>query len=245
MKVNGLCDAMGLVLRKAERIGLHRDGSLLKLSPFETERRRRIWWAIQGLDLASNVTTGATSMSLMADWDTQLPLNIEDGDISPQMQEMPKQRSGLTSMSHCLVGYWVIQQQRTFRGPDGQRLGVSWSVNTSLSIDVRRSLIDRLENGLNERYLRFCDPIKALDMTMLITSRAWITFLRRATLLPGRAFKDARDFTKEDQRALLASSIQMLEYHLAICTRQDLEPFRWYSRTFFPWTACKQSILFY
>ena len=30
----------GLVSRKAERLGLHRDGTLLKLSPAETERRR-------------------------------------------------------------------------------------------------------------------------------------------------------------------------------------------------------------
>ena len=178
-------------------------------------------------------------MSLMADWDTQLPLNIDDDDISPEMQEMPKERPGLTSMSYCLCGYWVLQQQRTICGPDGKRLGTSWVVNRSLSSDVRRSLVDRLENGLNERYLRFCDPIKALDMAMLLDSRAWMSFLRRATLLPGRAFKDARDFTKEDQRALLASSIQMLEYYQAIFTRPDLEPFRWHSKTFFPWSARK------
>ena len=238
-------DVMGFILRKAERIGLHRDGSLLKLSPFETERRRRIWWTIQTMDLVSNVVNGATSLSLLADWDTQLPLNIEDNDISPQMHEMPKERPGLTSMSHCLCGYWIIQQQRTFRGPDGKRLGFSWSVNKNLSPDERRCLIDRLENGLNERYLRLCDPIKALDMTMLITARSFISFLRRATILPERVFKDARDFTKEDQRALLPSSIQILEYYLAIFTREDIEPFWWHSKTFFPWNARKQSAPLY
>ena len=234
---------MGLMLRKAERIGLHRDGSLLKLSPFETESRRRIWWAIQALDTASNAMNGATSMNLLADWDTKLPLNIEDNDISPQMQKMPKERSGLTSMSHCLWRYWLIEEERTILGPDGRRLGMSWTVNEILPLDVRRSLIDRLENGLNERYLRFCDPIKALDMTILIIARAVINFLRRAILLPGPAFKDARDFTKEDQRALLASSVQMLEYDKAMFITQHVEPFRWHAKYFFPWSACEWSVL--
>ena len=182
-------------------------------------------------------------MSLMADWDTKLPLNIEDHDISPPMQEMPKERSGLTGMSHCLWWYWTLQEQRTFRGPDGKRLGWSWSVNRNLSLDLRRSRIDGLENELNNRFLRLCDPTKALDMIMLIMARTWINFQRRATLLPGPAFKDARDFTKDDQRALSATSVQMLEYYQEIFTSQHTEPFRWHHKTFFPWSACKQYAL--
>lgn len=43
---------MGVVIRNAERGGLHRDGSILGLSPYETERRRRVWWQLQHLDIA-------------------------------------------------------------------------------------------------------------------------------------------------------------------------------------------------
>ncbi len=40
----------GLVVRVAQYSGIHRDGTLLKLSTFETELRRRIWWALLALD---------------------------------------------------------------------------------------------------------------------------------------------------------------------------------------------------
>lgn len=230
---------MGIVVRKAERIGLHRDGALLKLSPFEIERRRRLWWCIQSVDLACSSVNGATSINLMADWDTRLPLNIEDNDMSPQLREMPKERIGLTSISHCLWRYWIIREHRQFFGPDGKRLGMTWTVDKRLPLEVRKSMIDKIEEDLNYQFLRFCDPIKSLDMIILTIARSVVNFLRRATLCPGPAFKDARQFTEDDRRALLASSVQMLEYYKVIFVTPSLEPFRWHLKYLFPWSACK------
>ena len=41
---------MGLAQRLAEGMGLHRDGTYLGLSPFETEMRRRLWWMMRMFD---------------------------------------------------------------------------------------------------------------------------------------------------------------------------------------------------
>ena len=40
----------GTAVRLGQRIGLHRDGTLIGLSPFETEIRRRVWWQLMALD---------------------------------------------------------------------------------------------------------------------------------------------------------------------------------------------------
>lgn len=40
----------GLAIRLAQSLGMHRDGSLFKLSPFDAEMRRRLWWGICILD---------------------------------------------------------------------------------------------------------------------------------------------------------------------------------------------------
>lgn len=36
----------GIASRIAERMGLHRDGTTLGLSPLRSEERRRIWWQV-------------------------------------------------------------------------------------------------------------------------------------------------------------------------------------------------------
>ncbi len=96
---------MGLVICNAEKLGVHRDGSLLGLSPVETEERRRLWWQMQHINLGLAVMTGVTPITLMADWDAKLPLNIEDDDLHPGMTEFPKERKGSTSMTYCMFTY--------------------------------------------------------------------------------------------------------------------------------------------
>lgn len=96
---------MGSIIRNAEKLGIHRDGTFLDLSPLETEERRRLCWHLQHLDLALAVRSGLTPLTLMGDWDAKLPLNIEDDDIDESMTDFPKERKGLTSMSYCLFTY--------------------------------------------------------------------------------------------------------------------------------------------
>jgi hypothetical protein len=40
----------GVANRIAHGMGVHRDGTILSLSPFETEMRSRIWWQINIFD---------------------------------------------------------------------------------------------------------------------------------------------------------------------------------------------------
>ena len=145
LSTQSLWSVMGLVIRNAEKLGIHRDGTLLGLSPVKTEERRRLWWQLQHFDLALAIKSGLTPQTLMADWDVKLPLNIEDGDISPSTTEAPPERKGLTSMSYCLFTYWVIDQQRQFFRGDNSRFEISWQLNQSIQQSTKDSLVDQLE----------------------------------------------------------------------------------------------------
>ena len=74
LSTQSLWSLMGLVIRNADKLGIHRDGTFLGLSPFETEDRRRLWWQLQHLGLALAVRCGLTPLTLMAKWDAKLPL---------------------------------------------------------------------------------------------------------------------------------------------------------------------------
>lgn len=53
----------GLAVRLAQALGMHRDGRLLNLSPFDAEMRRRLWWGICILDTpASEEYSGSTGV---------------------------------------------------------------------------------------------------------------------------------------------------------------------------------------
>ncbi|EFQ31543.1 fungal specific transcription factor domain-containing protein [Colletotrichum graminicola] len=95
----------GALVRIAQRMGLHRDGELLGLSPFETEIRRRIWWQIILLESKYAVLAGFCDAILPPNWNTKLPSNVNDADLVPGSLEPVKSREGATEMAFCLMTY--------------------------------------------------------------------------------------------------------------------------------------------
>jgi len=85
-------------------MGLHRDGELLGLPPFETEMRRRIWWQIILIDAVHALMSGLGQSLLPHSWDTKRPNNIHDADLYPAMTSL-QPRDGPTDMIYCLVSY--------------------------------------------------------------------------------------------------------------------------------------------
>ena len=237
--MRSLWSLMGAVIRNAERCGLHRDGTLLHLSPYETERRRRLWWQLQHLDIALGVKSGSISLTLTAPWDSKLPLNIEDEDIDPHMREAPKERQGLTSMSQCLTTYWILYEQRSFCRADGTKLGFTWAADTSLSRVEKEALIDRLEAGLNQRYLQFCDPIRPLDVLLQILARSFVYGMRRLALHPLAHDDKLSELSEHHRQELLDVCIGCLEYDIASHSSPSIKHFRWRFQGYFQWGARK------
>ena len=227
---------MGLAIRNGEKLGIHRDGTFLGLSPFETEDRRRLWWQLQYLDLILAIRLGATPLTLMAGWDVKLPLNIEDDDLTPDMKAFPKERKGLTSMSFCLFTYYVLDQQRQYHAGKGQ-FELSWSTNQTIPKQTKESFIDQLEEGLNKTFLQYCDPIKPLDTLLQLVARALTCTFRQRILLPVGGHSSHVDH--ENRRPLLAASMQLLEYAVTIHSHRLLKVFEWSAKNGFPWPACK------
>ena len=83
---------MGWVVRIAMVMGLHRDGEQFNLPPFEIEIRRRLWTSLLCMDFVYSIQIGLPSMIRNSDFDTKLPLNLNDDDLSEDLKQMPKPR---------------------------------------------------------------------------------------------------------------------------------------------------------
>lgn len=99
----------GLAHRVAQNLNIHRDGTKFVLSPFEVEMRRRLWWHICCLDCRAAENQGTTSSISDEMFDTEIPLNIDDADISPESDTFPKSKACRTDMTFCLASFEITK----------------------------------------------------------------------------------------------------------------------------------------
>jgi hypothetical protein len=94
---------IGIAIGIAFKIGLHRDGTELGLSPFQIEMRRRLWWQIYIIDIYTAEEYGTNPRILESWFDTKLPLNVNDASLDPDMRESPQTTYEKTEMLFVLM----------------------------------------------------------------------------------------------------------------------------------------------
>ncbi|KAK9461442.1 fungal-specific transcription factor domain-containing protein [Lipomyces oligophaga] len=85
--------SMGMVIRVTQSMGLHRDPKWFNISPFQSEIRRRMWSIVSSLDILYSINEGLPLTIRAGDHDVRTPLNINDIDISPIAEQLPRCRS--------------------------------------------------------------------------------------------------------------------------------------------------------
>lgn len=83
---------MGILVRTAQSMGMHRDPSYFGLPPFEAEERRRLWSLLLFLDCAWSVGQGLPFAINCEEQDVRSPANINDWDIMPRYSHLPVSR---------------------------------------------------------------------------------------------------------------------------------------------------------
>ena len=168
----------GLVVRISQTLGIHRDGSHFNLSPFEIEMRRRLWWQVCILDARASEDHGCDPTIVEAQFDTQMPLNVNDADLDPDMKEFPESQVGFTEMTFCIIRFEVANIfRRILYIPPGPNRCSSYFAN--LSIPEKEKWISECHQRLEEKYLKNCDmtvPLYWVTATIsrLIMSKMWL-----------------------------------------------------------------------
>ncbi|KAI0802605.1 fungal-specific transcription factor domain-containing protein [Xylaria sp. FL0064] len=94
--------AMGMLLRTALQLGLHRDPKNFPgMSVFEAEMRRRLWATILELNAQASLDSGTLPGISYDDFDTGPPANINDEDIDEDSTTL-KQHDGTTKTDGSL-----------------------------------------------------------------------------------------------------------------------------------------------
>ncbi|TVY88787.1 Aurofusarin cluster transcription factor [Lachnellula willkommii] len=149
----------GVAVRIAQRLGLHRDSSKYKVSPFDAEIRRRTWWQIAFLDGHASKLAGAGFHAWYSAFDTQVPLNISDSDLNPTMKEAPHEKDGATEMMFCSLRFDVavaIRKAATTPGISAEDGEAGWAMpHGPQHLQAKDKAINDLEAHFERKYLRY------------------------------------------------------------------------------------------
>ncbi|KAI9888517.1 MAG: hypothetical protein M1814_006851 [Vezdaea aestivalis] len=222
----------GVAVRLAISLGLHRDGTLFNISPFDTEMRRRLWWHVVILDNRVSEDQGSDPTITEESFDTKFALNVNDTDIWPGMDTPPTERSGGTDMTFPIVRQEIT---RTYR----RLTYVPPSSNTGnggqAPLETKVKWIEETSARLESKYLTHMNMSLALNwatatIARLIMAKLWLIvhhpFQQHAQPLP-RVTRDR----------LFDVSIDVIEYSTLLKTDKETKKWAWMHRTYVQWHA--------
>ncbi|KAH7366584.1 hypothetical protein BKA66DRAFT_573253 [Pyrenochaeta sp. MPI-SDFR-AT-0127] len=225
----------GIAQRIGQRIGLHRDGENLKIPPFETEMRRRLWWQIMMLEGFSQKLAGTGSSGAAFTGDVKMPSNFNDSDLFLGMKELPKEHDGATEMMFFLIRCFAAEFLK--RSADGHVTfdGV-WNKLTTNAVeaDIKDKAIDELDAIFQRKFLRYCDPS--------ITWHLMCSHLGKTIIFMMRFMARSTDYHKanmaQSQKDLLFDlALQILASQNLAYTMKEMQGFMWHVNLHFQWKA--------
>lgn len=155
----------GTVVRIAQKMGYHRDGEHFNLKPFETEMRRRIWWHVVTQDSKHAMGSGLNQSWVPSNWDTKLPLNLNDADLFPHSLQPLVPRDGPTEMAFILLLYhYQAFNLATHRQFEAAFMSLRHGDNfdpqepSGDPIETYRALVDKIDVKLADFEAKYVDP---------------------------------------------------------------------------------------
>jgi hypothetical protein len=156
--------------------------------------------------------------------DVPLPENLNDADIYPGMAEIPAAQGRVTEMLFCLtryeVGVFLAEHAKTLHCP-------------STAVSDRDQLINRLENLVDAKYLRYCDPAVPLHRIASGGARSAILKMRLIAHHPSLYPDKGKSLPQSEHDMIFATCVEMVELLIQGYSSQDIERFAWHLETAF------------
>ncbi|KAI0872634.1 fungal-specific transcription factor domain-containing protein [Hypoxylon argillaceum] len=233
----------GLVVKIAQSLGLHRDGTHFdNLTPFEIEMRRRLWWAICVLDLRSAEDQGCELTVVERSFDTRFPLNVNDNDISPEMTDFPPERIGSTDMTFCLIRYEICGLSRRVHAAASGMSPCPKESQVTLE-DHEDKLIEMYEH-IDQKYLKPC-PDKETDLLNWVSATIARLIMSKMSLVIYQPLmpSSGTELPSDVRDRLFMASIEVVEYSRVLNAEPKIRRWRWLFQTYNQWHAVAYLLL--
>ncbi|KAK0287024.1 hypothetical protein LTR35_004494 [Friedmanniomyces endolithicus] len=232
----------GLAIRIAGTLNLTQDGSKLNLPPFESEMRRRLWWALLYLEARTSELVGQNGGSLAQHHDVHLPANLNDSELFPDMQHLPESRPDATEMVYVLLKTTGLS---ILSGPPytGSR-AETWRKlhSTSVPTSEKADIVEALEHRIQENILRFCDLTIPLQALTLNSAQTFPTKMRLIANIPHRRDELHLPSSNGYSEDLFQLSLKLMRLQLDLFTNPSLRKWKWHWKGDFQWYALAELV---
>lgn len=229
----------GVAVRLAEGMGLHCEAGYSTVSPFEAEIRRRIWWQLKLDDLRAAELGGLpTYRGISSEDDTcKPPANLNDNELWPEMPIPEKESNKLTDMTFVLLRVELAtfrsktaarfsQKDRAANHPD--------EVAPKSDSATKENLVKEIEEILELKFLRYCDPLHPLQLSTMLIARYSLNIIRFFTHHPSR-WPSQEETPKSEREYLWKTSLALLEQYSIMQSDSRLQCFAWNAAYFLKW----------
>ncbi|KAJ3529566.1 hypothetical protein NM208_g9696 [Fusarium decemcellulare] len=221
----------GLLIRMAQAIGLHRDGSRFEhLSPFEVEQRRRVWWTLCVMDVRASEDQGTDFTITRNSFDTKMPLNVNVTDVEPDTKETPPERQTFTDMSFALAMFEIADVST--------QMVASSVASSGPSLEEQTRLLNGLRDKLDQGFFQYsAAPDEALYQVGVLCTRLVLSKLTLLIYLPTLFASPNERFSEEVKDKLLVAAIEVAEHNHALNSEEKCRQWRWIYQTYTHWYA--------
>ncbi|KAI8951874.1 fungal-specific transcription factor domain-containing protein [Xylaria longipes] len=233
----------GLVVKIAQSLGLHRDGTHFdNITPFDIEMRRRLWWAICVLDLRSAEDQGCELTVVERSFDTRFPLNVNDSEISPEMADFPPERIGSTDMTFCLIRYEICALSRRVHTAASGMAPCPKDSNITLE-EQEEKLIEMYEH-IDQKYLKL-SPAKETDLLSWVSATIARLIMSKMSLVIYQPLMPSTgtELPSGVRDRLFMASIEVVEYSRVLNAEPKIRRWRWLFQTYNQWHAVAYLLL--
>ncbi|RAQ54296.1 C6 transcription factor [Aspergillus flavus] len=207
----------GVLIRAAQSIGLHRDGTHFHLTPFDAEVRRRLWWQIIVLDYRAAEDHGLAVHGFGSRSDTRLPLHVNDSDLSPELRILPGPRAKWTEMSlFLLTSEIAIAFQKVYHTT------VDHTDNAQ-----RLQTVQELTAYLESTYLCHCDTNIPIQKVAWLSTRSLLSKFEFFVYQLSLNNEQSQEAVSSAAERTLISACACLEQSMELQTDDLLRGFRW------------------
>ncbi|KAG8528367.1 uncharacterized protein KY384_007285 [Bacidia gigantensis] len=231
----------GAAIRIAEGMGMRHDGTLLGLSPFETEIYRRIWWQLKMHDFkASELAGQAKFRDFEIDASTpKKPANVNDSDLYPSMTHAAPESEQLTDMIwitfRCDLASFAASQKVSMQ-KQGKAVFTSEEYVAMDDLTIKDGFIKKMQDMIETKYLRYCDPTDPLQLLTLLCGRAAANLVRFMAHHP-RRWANMDQVPAAEQEFVWSIVIQLMEQFNMMRTSPQIRRFAWNAPYFIQWHA--------
>ena len=206
---------------------MHRDGTNFNLPPFESEIRRRLWTYLCAIDSRAAEDHGLALSTSDGDSDTRLPVNVDDNELFPEIQELPLGKAKWTDMTFPLtmieISRVVSQLYRTLDASSPA------SISSGSSSD---QILINLTTRLEAAYLKYCDSNIPIQNATLLCANLMVAKLKFLVSHPWVTRRGTEQGVAQADDDTLAAACHILEISLQLQSEDLLRGFRWYFETY-------------